>query len=124
MPQGFTDSEWRCAVAEAITILRQRATQGLTITYSELSNELHTVSIGPRDPAMGLLLAEISTEERASGRGLLSVIVVHKQGIPGPGQGFFELAESLGLDTSDRDAFWIAELKRVLAHWSNSQNTA
>jgi hypothetical protein len=124
MPHGFTDSEWRRVVAEAITILRQRAVQGLTITYSELSNELHSASIGPRDPAMGLLLADVSTEEHASGRGLLSVIVVHKDGDMVPGEGFYELAESLGFDVSDRDAFWIAELKRVLAYWNNFQNTA
>jgi hypothetical protein len=94
MPHGFTDSEWRRAVAEAITILRQRAVQGHTITYSELSNELRTVSIGRRDPVMDRLLADVSTEE--SGRGLLSVIVVHKDDDM-PGQGFYELAESLGL---------------------------
>jgi hypothetical protein len=53
-----------------------------------------------------------------------SVIVVHKDGDMAPGQGFYELAESLGFDVSDREEFWIAELNRVFAYWSNPQNTA
>jgi len=35
------------------------------------------------------------------GRGMLSVIVVHKEGDMQPGPGFFELAGELGRDTSD-----------------------
>jgi hypothetical protein len=101
MLHGFTDSEWRRAVAEAVTILRQRATLGDTIAYGELSNELHSVRIGPHDPAMSLLLADVSAEEHANGRGLLSVIVVHKHGDMAPGEGFYELAESLGFDVPD-----------------------
>jgi hypothetical protein len=52
---------------------------------------------------------------------MLSVIVVHKSGDMQPGHGFFELAESLGRDTSDILACWIAELKRVHAYWSEAR---
>jgi hypothetical protein len=64
MSHGFTDSEWRRAVTEAITILRQRAAQRDTITYGELSDELHTITIGCHEPAMGLLLAGVSMDLR------------------------------------------------------------
>jgi hypothetical protein len=46
------------------------------------------------------MLGEISLEG-AAGRGMLSVIVVHKDGDMQPGPGFFELAEELDRDTSD-----------------------
>ena len=37
-----------------------------------------------------------------AGRGMLSVIVVHKVGDMQPGPGFFQLAKKLGRDTSDK----------------------
>jgi hypothetical protein len=37
-----------------------------------------------------------------------------------PGQGFFELAGSLGRDTSDILACWVAELKKAYAYWSGA----
>ena len=43
------------------------------------------------------------TVTHAAGRGMLSVIVVHKQGDMQPGPGFFELAQRLGRDTSDTE---------------------
>jgi len=39
------------------------------------------------------MLGEISQEEDAAGRGMLSVIVVHKVGDMQPGPGFFQLAK-------------------------------
>jgi len=45
------------------------------------------------------------------------VIVVRKNGDMQPGPGFFELARSLGRDTSDILKCWIAELDKVHAVW-------
>lgn len=42
------------------------------------------------------MLGEVSVEEEAADRGLLSVLVVHKVGDMQPGPGFFELANELG----------------------------
>jgi hypothetical protein len=61
------------------------------------------------------MLGEISSSEDEAGLGLLSVIVVHKDGDMMPGPGFFELAEELGRRFEDRTVFWITELKRVYA---------
>lgn len=43
-------------------------------------------------------------------RGMLSVVVVHKDGDGKPAPGFFKMARELGRDTSDEVAFWIEEL--------------
>jgi hypothetical protein len=64
------------------------------------------------------LIGEISCEEDADGRGMLSVVVVHKGGDMQPGPGFFELAEQLGRDTSNILKCSIEELHRVHAVWA------
>jgi hypothetical protein len=51
------------------------------------------------------------------------VIVVHKAGDMQAGPGFFELARSLGRDTSDILAFWAEELKKVHAYCQYSPVT-
>lgn len=63
------------------------------------------------------MLDEISDEEDQAGRGMLSVIVVHKSGDQKPGSGFFKLAKKLGRETSDTDKCWIEELNRVYSYW-------
>jgi hypothetical protein len=89
------------------------------ITYSDLSRQLRTVVIPYDDPAMAAMLDKISTEEFKAGRGMLSVIVVHKYGDMEPGVGFFKLAESLGRRVADKTTFWVAELHAVHGYWSN-----
>ena len=61
---------------------------------------------------------EISPEEDEEGRGLLTVVVVHKTGDRKPGPGFFRLARSRGRHIVDEDLFWIAELRIVYDAWS------
>lgn len=89
------------------------------ITYSDLSKQVHSVVIPYDDPAMAAMLDEISTEESKAGRGMLSVIVVHKYGDMEPGAGFFKLAESLGRKVTGKTAFWVTELHVVHGYWSN-----
>jgi hypothetical protein len=124
MKRRFSDREWRSAVDEAKRILRDRASGRVTITYSELSSRLLSITIGYHDPDMDALLVDVSTEEFNDARPLLSVVVVHKNGDQEPGKGFYELADSLGFDTSDRQVFWIAELNRVFDFWSSTRQTA
>ena len=69
------------------------------------------------------MLGEISTEEDAAGRGMMTVIVVHGQGETLPGAGFFKLARRLGRHVSDERAFWMEELGRVYRCWSTEQAT-
>jgi hypothetical protein len=45
------------------------------------------------------------------------VIVVYKDGGMEPGPGFFELARQRGHDVSNKEAFWIQELRKVHEYW-------
>jgi hypothetical protein len=94
------------------------------IAYSELSGRLRTIVLPYDDPAMGKMLEEISTEEFQNGRGMLSVVVVHRLGDMEPGTGFYTLAEKLGRKFSDQQAFWISELHRVHDTWANEPKQA
>lgn len=116
---GFPISDWNKAKNEMRGILIERAKVRGMIPYSELVGKLKTISLEPESYALAAMLGEISSEEDASGRGMLTVIVVHKQGDMQPGPGFFELAEELGRDTSDILKCWVDELKKVYAYWSN-----
>ena len=59
-----------------------------------------------------------SVEENDAGRGMLSVVVVHKYGDMQPGEGFFVLGEHLGFNTKDILKFWVEQLHKVHALWS------
>ena len=88
------------------------------IAYSDLVAEIHTLDLEPKSEHLAHMLGEISTAEHEAGRGMLTVVVVHKHGDQMPGPGFFQLARSLDRDTRDREAFWIRELEKVYRAWS------
>jgi len=117
---GFTAAEWDKGKAEMRQILQTVAAKRAMIAYSELSNRLRSICIAAHSQAMDQMLGEISSEEVAAGRGMLSVIVVHKTGDMEPGKGFYDLAAELGGDVSDKVKFWVSELHRVHNHWANS----
>jgi len=110
---------WELARNEARALLIERAGQGNFITYSELANRIQSMQLEAHDPRLARLLGEISTEEDKAGRGMLSVIVVHKHGDCKPGRGFFDLARELGRDASDEDKLFSEELKHVFATWKS-----
>jgi hypothetical protein len=96
---GYTDAQWDAAKEEMRAVLIARARDEKTISYTELTREVHAI--------------HFSREEDAAGRGMLSVIVVHREGDKRPGPGFFTLAKKLGRDTSDREKCWVDEFIRV-----------
>ena len=110
---------WNQAKQEAKNILIKRAELRSMITYSDLAGEITSIQFEAHDPRLFKLLADVSLDEDAEGRGMLSVIVVHKSGDKQPGDGFFELAEKLGRDTTETMNCWVKELKKVYAYWSN-----
>lgn len=118
MKYGYPLMDWNNAKKEMKQILVDRAKVRGMIPYSELVEQVKTIDLEPWSATLASMLGEISTEEDAAGRGMLTVIVVHKYGDMQPGPGFFELAEELGRDTSDILRCWIEELKRVHAYWS------
>lgn len=94
--------------------------------YSDVSDYLKIqfgINIEPISTAMANLLGDISESEFNKGDPLLSVVVVNKE-TKTPGDGFFKLAKDLGLfngslkNKAEKDAFFIAELKRVHEFWS------
>ena len=118
MKYGFTDNDWDAAKAEMVTILAARAKLRGMIPYGDLVGRVKTITLAPESTALAVMLGEISQAEDAAGRGMLTVIVVHKTGDMQPGPGFFDLAKHLGRDTSDIVKCWIEELKKVHAYWS------
>ena len=115
---GFTPQEWAAAKKETTDILAARAKMRGMIPYSDLAAKIKSVRLQAHDQRLFHLLDELSEVEDAAGRGMLSVIVVHKTGDMQPGPGFFELAKRLGRDTSDILKCWVEELKKVHAYWS------
>jgi hypothetical protein len=115
---GFTDSQWQGAKAEATAVLRERAARrsNQTIAYSELVECIKAVTLEPHDTRLAHMLGEISSDEDAARRGMLTVLVVHKGDVR-PGDGFFELARSLGRDVRDREKVWITEFNRVIDYY-------
>lgn len=110
-------SEWEPVKKEMVQVLQRLASQKSTICYSALSDEL-SVPIDPHGEEMRRMLGQVSEEEDACGRGMLSVIVVHKNGDLMPGDGFYECAAELGRDVSDHERLWISEINRVFADWA------
>jgi hypothetical protein len=94
-------------------ILERCARDGRVIAYSDLVDQVQTIKLQANDYALAAMLGEISQESDAQGRGMLTVLVVHKTGDMRPGPGFFELAKRLDRDVSDIDRCWVEEFKRV-----------
>jgi hypothetical protein len=98
---GYPADQWERVKAEMRDILMDRARVRGMIPYSELVAQVKTMALQPESYALAAMLGEISRDEDAAGRGMLSVIVVHKSGDMQPGPDFFQLAKHLGRDTSD-----------------------
>lgn len=111
---GYAISEWDDTKEHMTRLLRELAAQERTMSYSELVGQVGPLQLPPDSNALAAMLGEISTEENDAGRGMLSVVVVHKEGDMKPGPGFFELAQKLGRVVGDQDAFWISEFKQVI----------
>jgi hypothetical protein len=121
MPEGIDQQEWDATISAITSILSHRAKKMVgneTISYGELHDQIHdyihsSPLIGPDDHRFHHMLGEVSTNEYKAGRGMLSVLVVHKTGDMMPGPGFFDLARQLGYTFKDKNTFWISEFKKV-----------
>ena len=115
---GFAEDVWDAAKDEARAAMIEVARQGRTMSYTRLVQKITSCQLEPRDVRLAHMLGEISTEEDEAGRGMLTVVVVHKTGDMKPGPGFFELAECQGRDVSDTDQCWVEESRKVYEMWS------
>jgi hypothetical protein len=114
---GFPDTEWNTAKAEAKTILVAKARERGFITYSDLAAQVKTIHFDYDDERFFSLLGTLASEEEKDGRGLLSVLVVHKYGDMQPGKGFYRLAKWWGRKINDPVSFWVDEFNKVFAYW-------
>ena len=114
---GFPAADVEKATEEARLILVRTAKAKMTIAYSELAEQVQAIPLQPHSAAMDGILGDLSEEEDTYGRGMISVIVVHKEWDKRPGKGFFDLAKKLGYDTSDKELLWIQQLRKVHAYW-------
>ena len=115
---GYPQESWEGAKAEAREAMTAVAKRRRVIAYSHLVAKIRSLDLDPQSDHLAHMLGEISTAEHEAGRGMLTVVVVHKHGDQMPGPGFFQLAGSLGHDTKDREAFWVGELEKVYGAWS------
>jgi hypothetical protein len=91
-----------------------------TTTYQELADLIGLPIVGAyMGKEIGHLLGEISEDEVDRNRPMLSAIAVGVDG--SPGDGFFNLAKSLGKLASDgreeKNGFWEEEKKKVYDMW-------
>lgn len=118
---AFRRRRWEIAREEIRRILIGQARRGEPIAYSDLVQQVTSIRLEPNDYAVAALLGEVSESEDDLGRGMLTVLVVHKGGDMKPGPGFFKLAEKLGRDVSDIDRCWVEEFRRVTELWSRPE---
>ena len=114
---GIPVETWHEAKKEACLAIRGVASDKGLIFYSDLVKRIKSCALEPYGEPLATMLGEISTDEDAAGRGLLTAVVVRKED-GRPGRGFFDkLARDRGRvfpDTdSGRDRFWIEELECV-----------
>jgi hypothetical protein len=115
---GFDNTAWEAAKREGKELLADYARRRQMIPYSEFVQRIRSIQIEHDDPRLAHSLDEISSNESAAGRGMLTALVVHKSGDYQPGPGFFELAQRLGHNVTDIEKFWVQEVKRVFAAWA------
>lgn len=117
---GISPQDWATAKEQARDAMIERARLRGMIPYSDLVARIGAVKFLAHDARLFHLLGEISVDENDAGRGLLSVVVVHKHGDMQPGPGFFLLGQHLGYDTRDLLKFWVDQLRKVHLVWSKS----
>jgi hypothetical protein len=115
---GFDKVAWMKAKQEAMMLMIVKAKEQSVISYSELVQQIRSITLDPQDPRLRNLLCEISAEEERAGRGMLSAVVVHKSGDRQPGPGFYEFAEEIGKKVTDKTEFWVRELTKVYDYWN------
>lgn len=119
MPHGFSEDDWAGAKVEGRALMISAAKGKRLISYGKLFGAVRFITLDPHDRTrVAAFLDEVSLAEDSDGRGLLSVVVVHKNGDRQPGPGFFTLARARGRVGLD-EAIWINELRTVYEAWAD-----
>ena len=118
---GIPQTVWRQTKDEMRNTLIACARDRQVLPYGKLVTLVHGIQFEAYDQRLFDMLGEISIEENAANRGMLSAVVVHKQGDMIPGPGFFDLARDLNKDVTDVDRCWLQELRQVWRYWSGRE---
>lgn len=92
--------------------------------YSDISPVLGLSMDREQDrEAIAKLLGEIAIHEHSEGRPMLTSLIVHRGNDNNPGEGFFTIAQELGLYSGSRDqisrlTFWANQVTEVHNHWA------
>ena len=116
---GYGRKQWEKAKEEARLAIVKQARIESDMTYGELTRAIRNISFEPHDHVFHLMLGQISEEEDAAGRGMLTALVVC-QDDRRPGPGFWRLAARLGRNTKDREKFWTEEFQQVVRGWKRN----
>lgn len=116
---GVTQASWKAAKTEARRILVECAKGRSFITAAQLASRIATTNEKFSDTRLTALLDEISAEEEQQGRGLLSVLVVHKSNDAQFGLDIYEPVQPFERPTPDLISFWVHEFNRVFDYWQN-----
>ena len=113
---GYDEALWAEAKEQARTILAELAAarSDSTIFYADLTTRITAIRFNYHEPAFHMLLDQISREEHAAGRGMLSVLVVGKE-TGRPGGGFFKMAKAVDPSVKDPEALFVREFNTVRA---------
>ena len=113
-----TEMQWAEAKGFVKMLLIMTAKGRHLITYGELSDQVQRVLDIEIDRHldMGYLVGELSENEYAAGRHMMSAIVVKAEDQT-PGMGFFECADMLGVVYTDRTRMWGSEVRAVHELW-------
>lgn len=118
---GKTEAAWLASIHQGIVALVDMAAQRGDMSYTDFTRTISAIDFDPHSTMLNQLLDDISRQEAAAGRAMLSVIVRHKEGDRQPGPGFFLLAKQLQRQgpKEDNDNCWIRELNSAHDFWSN-----
>lgn len=106
-------------------LIRLARAQNLA-AYSDVSPLVGLVMDREEDrDEMARLLGEIAVHEHNKGRPMLTSLIVHRGNDNNPGEGFFSIAQELGIFNGSRDqisrlTFWANQVTAVHNHWRNA----
>jgi hypothetical protein len=110
---GLTQAEWDQATSELRDAILSRARARRMTWYGEVAPKITVIHVDPYSAMLNHLLGAILEDDHAAGRPLLTSIVTHKNGDKEPGDGFFEMARSLGYRFSEPFVFWSIQVQEV-----------
>lgn len=122
---GYSPENWSALKNEIRSILIRTATSvEQTISYSDLAESVKLANLKPFSQPLFAVLTELSVEEEAAGRGMLSAVVIRKDRRKPRKSGFIKLAAKLGRDVTNVRECWNAEIERVCQYWTASGATS